>query len=193
MPNDAVQEANRRRQATVDALTVARTREQEIKRRLGFAHSQGLETSAIRRDLTAIREEIEALSESLPVHEETIRKAELEADAERFAPLWQQLDALVAERRATAEELQLLAQDFVASVSKLVHLSNQTVSVARQLGKPGAARASLSHVMPHWLCSVIVPVSPGGAQEWPGVAHPDYARKGIVALNEECLNLGGVA
>jgi len=193
MPNDAVQEANRRRQATLDALTIARQREADVKRRLGFATAQGLETTAIRKDLTAVREEIEALSESLPVHEETIRKAELEADAERFAPLWQQLDALVAERRATAEELELLAQDFVASVSKLVHLSNQSVQLARQLGRSDANRASLSHVMPHWLCSVIVPVSPGGAQEWPGVAHPDYARKGIVALNEEALALGGVA
>lgn len=103
------------------------------------------------------------------------------------------MDALIADRRATAEELQLLAQDFVAAVSKLMHLSNQTVSLARQLGKPDASRASLTHVMPHWLCSVIVPVSPGGAQEWPVMPHPDYARKGIVAMDEEALQLGGVA
>jgi chromosome segregation ATPase len=192
MPNDAVHEANRRRQATVDALTAARTREQEIKRRLGFAHSQGLETSAIRKDLTAVREEIETLDAALPAHDEAIKKAQLEADAEKFAPLYAQLQDVLAQRAAAAEQLALLGADFTAGIATLMHLANQSVQLSLALGNKDAAKASFNHLMPHWLCALIMPFSPGGAQEWPSTANPQYVQRGLVALDAELCERGNL-
>lgn len=196
MTNDTIQEAERKRDAAVKRLAEAKQRESAITRRLGFATSEGIDTTQIKLDLADVRDAITGLEAALPVYAEAIENARLDASADRYGAIRDQLDVVIAKRREAAQAAQLAMSDLCDAVNQVAALGRQTVSLAKQLGGPHFEypdRLGNHHTLPQWLAANCYAISPEGAAGWPnGGASPHFASAGLPALEEECLVQGGL-